>query len=421
MTANNNDATRIISDDNQSVSTDNTAFINETPDEKASVKKQTSKGKTIGSGNIAAAGIGLAVGAAGGASVGMNATTTPNDEIELADAPESDVVLDTEVTDVTSDIETDIPTDNDVVEDKPTDVANDITDTNTATSVNVEVNITSDSNGQLHVTGPNPAEVAAMDPNAIIRDAGQQMHENAVNMTENVVTPVEPVAPENLDMVDNTVPQAHVNDSMSFSEAFAAARAEVGPGGSFTWHGQVYGTYYENEWNQMTPDEQHDFQMAAINADHSDYTPQPSDNLYADTKTTVDEPVEPTENDVVYVDPEPVSDDEVRILGLGLVEDEMGNSHEAAIVDFSGNQAMIIDSDDDLVYDVISADLDGDGVISDAEIDNSFGEYGVTVDGVSEQYQQQLAIEEQFEQDTLAQNDMNVDDFNNNIDVSDFA
>ena len=35
--------------------------------------------------------------------------------------------------------------------------------------------------------------------------------------------------------------EAHsVTDDMSFSEAFATARAEVGPGGAFVWHGQVY-------------------------------------------------------------------------------------------------------------------------------------------------------------------------------------
>lgn len=42
-----------------------------------------------------------------------------------------------------------------------------------------------------------------------------------------------------------------VNDSMSFSTAFSVARAEVGPGGVFEWHGNLYGTYYADEWNNM--------------------------------------------------------------------------------------------------------------------------------------------------------------------------
>lgn len=46
-----------------------------------------------------------------------------------------------------------------------------------------------------------------------------------------------------------------VDDSMSFNQAFAAARHEVGPGGLFVWHGNTYGTYYANEWNAMSPDD----------------------------------------------------------------------------------------------------------------------------------------------------------------------
>ena len=42
-----------------------------------------------------------------------------------------------------------------------------------------------------------------------------------------------------------------VNDDMSFTDAFAAARADVGPGGAFYWHGGVYGTYYKDEWTGM--------------------------------------------------------------------------------------------------------------------------------------------------------------------------
>ena len=52
---------------------------------------------------------------------------------------------------------------------------------------------------------------------------------------------------------------AHVSDDMSFSEAFAAARAEVGPGGVFHWHGGIFNTYYAEEWNAMTDAEKHDF------------------------------------------------------------------------------------------------------------------------------------------------------------------
>ena len=59
--------------------------------------------------------------------------------------------------------------------------------------------------------------------------------------------------------LENGLKVAAVNDGMSFGEAFAAARAQVGPGGVFCWHGGVYGTYYADEWNAMTTAEKHEY------------------------------------------------------------------------------------------------------------------------------------------------------------------
>ena len=50
-----------------------------------------------------------------------------------------------------------------------------------------------------------------------------------------------------------------VSDDMSFGEAFASARHELGPGGAFVWHGNVYGTYYAEEWNNMSAEQQSDY------------------------------------------------------------------------------------------------------------------------------------------------------------------
>lgn len=50
-----------------------------------------------------------------------------------------------------------------------------------------------------------------------------------------------------------------VNDNMSFGEAFATARAEVGSGGAFIWRGGIYSTHYAEEWKAMTPQEHAEF------------------------------------------------------------------------------------------------------------------------------------------------------------------
>jgi hypothetical protein len=49
-----------------------------------------------------------------------------------------------------------------------------------------------------------------------------------------------------------------VSDDMSFREAIEAAREEVGPGGAFSWHGDVYSAYKADdpEWIEMGPEGQ---------------------------------------------------------------------------------------------------------------------------------------------------------------------
>jgi hypothetical protein len=55
---------------------------------------------------------------------------------------------------------------------------------------------------------------------------------------------------------DSKVPvAAGVNDGMSFPEAFAAGRGEVGSGGVFWWRGACYNTYTREEWSQLSPED----------------------------------------------------------------------------------------------------------------------------------------------------------------------
>ena len=74
--------------------------------------------------------------------------------------------------------------------------------------------------------------------------------------TEDVAAP-EPG--ETSHTLENGLKVAAVNDDLSFGEAFAQARAEVGPGGVFHWHGGIYNTYSADEWNAMTIEQKHDF------------------------------------------------------------------------------------------------------------------------------------------------------------------
>ena len=59
-------------------------------------------------------------------------------------------------------------------------------------------------------------------------------------------------ANECVDVFTDAPIASSVSSEMSFSEAFEAARNEVGAGGFFTHNGQVYNTYTKEEWDQMS-------------------------------------------------------------------------------------------------------------------------------------------------------------------------
>ncbi|GAB3704148.1 hypothetical protein GCM10027592_35170 [Spirosoma flavus] len=50
-----------------------------------------------------------------------------------------------------------------------------------------------------------------------------------------------------------------VTDTMTFGEAFKAAREEVGVGGVFGWQGRWYNTFYKEEWQDLSLKQRQDF------------------------------------------------------------------------------------------------------------------------------------------------------------------
>ena len=147
-------------------------------------------------------------------------------------------------------------------------------------------------------------------------------------------------------------PVAHVNNSMSFDQAFAAARAEVGPGGVFAWHGGIYGTYYETEWDAMS-----DVQKTAYaQSVHPEVSPQhvqvnlineAHPDVVVDVKVTDAQGRQAQFSDDSHTTTEQESitdDDDVHVVGQGEVR-----GHGAVALDLTGNNeadVVIIDVDD---------------------------------------------------------------------------
>ena len=83
-------------------------------------------------------------------------------------------------------------------------------------------------------------------------DAGLEGEESDLDIQD--VVEVEPA----YDSVNISL--AHVDTTdLSFNEAFAAARAEVGANGVFEWRGGYYGTYLSDEWSEMSDEFKQEF------------------------------------------------------------------------------------------------------------------------------------------------------------------
>jgi len=100
-------------------------------------------------------------------------------------------------------------------------------------------------------------------------------------------------------VTDGHLPIAHnVNDDMSFDEAFRSAHDEVGAGGVFEWHGQLYGTYTESEWNSLSDAEKMEYNSHLRVVGKPDYASNVSNH------DTDEQPVEAPTDDLAVNDTE---------------------------------------------------------------------------------------------------------------------
>ena len=192
--------------------------------------------------------------------------------------------------------------------------------------------------------------------------------------------------------VDDSIPVAQVSDDMSFSDAFNAAHDQVGPGGVFVWHGQVYSTFTEDEWNSMTPAEQAEFgnhvhvqydepspasaQPAAQPAPAVEVVSEPSANTGTHTEQVAH--VEPQEPQVTVVQQSgqtnvtggeaPPVEQEVEVLLYETVSNEDGSQMDLAVVSVNGQEMGIYDVNVDGTADLLAVDENNNQQIDENEI-----------------------------------------------------
>ena len=170
---------------------------------------------------------------------------------------------------------------------------------------------------------------------------------------------------------DGEVPVASsVSDDMSFSEAFTAARTEVGSGGVFEWHGNIYSTFTEDEWNGMTAEQIDEYGSHFSWHSDNSYTETASStqsstsshSAHATDEVEVSEVTQASHTEevaVVDVDPE------VEVLGV--VHDEESGANIAGLA-VDGQEVVLIDVNGDETFDVMGADVNGDQQLSQNEI-----------------------------------------------------
>lgn len=247
-------------------------------------------------------------------------------------------------------------------------------------------------------------------------EAVQKPTSTTTNTTtaDTVETPQPAPSPEEVLLAtDEGVRIAQVNDDASFSQAFADARAQVGPGGAFEWRGHVYSTYYEEEWNGMSAAERAEYQSKI---DYKTVAGEPTAATYAPAAAT-QAPVEeqPMPANAEMVDEQPTADNEsIRVLGVEAVTDAEGNTMTVAGIEVAGEQAILVDVDNDGMMDAIIVDENHDNQISGNEI-HDISDAGISTADL----QQQMAAAQDPNQ-MLAYND-GMPDYVNDADVSSLA
>ena len=185
--------------------------------------------------------------------------------------------------------------------------------------------------------------------------------------------------------------EAHsVNDDMSFSEAFASARAEVGAGGAFVWHGQVYGTYRADdpEWVEMTAEDRVAHSQEILSQVHaapytpaeneSEIIPIPEETVETQETTNSFESAEPTVGEKMDED----GDVDVHILGVGEMDTPYGPA-EVGVAVVDDHRALFADTDGDDMVDTVLIDINDNNLLDRGEVFDAT-DAGISMDEIRE-------------------------------------
>lgn len=203
----------------------------------------------------------------------------------------------------------------------------------------------------------------------------------------------EPEVQDVQEVAVDTLQVAGVEDSMSFGEAFAAARSQVGPAGVFEWRGNDYSTFTKEEWDSMDAAQRGDYMHKYYNTDMSEETVSVVEEVTAvedvegiDVHEVADNLTDRQDVTVTQLrDTVTVSSEEVIIVNEETeevltcdvvdvtVEHEVCDSH-IVFGEVDGHEVMYSDLDSDGVADYMVIDANDNGIAEYEEIHDISGD-----------------------------------------------
>ena len=206
--------------------------------------------------------------------------------------------------------------------------------------------------------------------------AGQAVAQNINNEEkpeEELEDAAAPEVGETSHTLENGLKVAAINDDLSFGEAFQQARAEVGPGGVFHWHGGIYNTYTASEWNDMTTAQKHDFAEQVQPEIHPDELSTPTDSepqVVVVHHVLHDDTPEPAVAEVHQTAEMVDTSNDVRLVEQQIAEnfDISDDVHIVGYANAEGHLVVGYDVTGDDMADVAIIDMDNDFDISDPDL-----------------------------------------------------
>lgn len=188
--------------------------------------------------------------------------------------------------------------------------------------------------------------------------AGQKVVKEFVSESEEDVNDE-----SNTQVTASEIRVANVGQDLSFGQAFAAARAEVGPGGVFYWHGGIYNTFTAEEWSAMSVEQKNEFAQHVQPEYHPHDLSTPTD---ANTQVIVVHHVYHNED----IQSSSNKTEGVEVAGhqadSNVTQD--GDVHIVGYANVQGHVAVGVDLDNDGQADVAIIDVDDNQIVSDPDI-----------------------------------------------------